>query len=54
MTTVTIDLDPTLLLLKAIADERRLRILSLLAGGERCVCEIRMRSTWPSRSSPFT
>jgi ArsR family transcriptional regulator len=30
----------TLSRLKAIADERRLRILSLLAQGERCVCEL--------------
>lgn len=30
----------TLLRLRAIADERRFRILSLLAGGERCVCDL--------------
>jgi ArsR family transcriptional regulator len=34
------DLDHLLGRLKAIADEKRLRILSLLAGGERCVCEL--------------
>lgn len=34
------DLDLLLARLKAIADETRLRILSLLAGGERCVCEL--------------
>lgn len=34
------DLDVILGRLKAIADEKRLRILSLLAGGERCVCEL--------------
>jgi ArsR family transcriptional regulator len=34
------DLDIILGRLKAIADEKRLRILSLLAGGERCVCEL--------------
>jgi len=34
------DLDRLLARLKAIADEKRLRILSLLAGGERCVCEL--------------
>ncbi len=26
--------------LKAVADERRLRILRTLAGGERCVCDL--------------
>lgn len=26
--------------LKAVADEKRLRIIALLAGGERCVCEL--------------
>jgi ArsR family transcriptional regulator, arsenate/arsenite/antimonite-responsive transcriptional repressor len=26
--------------LKALADEKRLRIVALLAGGERCVCEL--------------
>jgi ArsR family transcriptional regulator len=34
------DLDRLLARLKAMADEKRLRILSLLAGGERCVCEL--------------
>ena len=34
------DVDLLLARLKAIADEKRLRILSLLAGGERCVCEL--------------
>ena len=34
------DLERLLARLKAIADEKRLRILSLLAGGERCVCEL--------------
>jgi len=29
-----------LLLLKALSDETRLNIVSLLLGGERCVCEI--------------
>jgi len=38
--TVDQDLDRTLTLLKALADERRVRIVLLLAGGERCVCEI--------------
>lgn len=38
--TITHDLDRTLTLLKALADERRVRIVLLLAGGERCVCEI--------------
>lgn len=27
-------------MLRAVADEKRLRIVSLLAGGERCVCEL--------------
>lgn len=26
--------------LRALADEKRLRIVALLAGGERCVCEL--------------
>lgn len=30
----------TLLILKALADETRLKILELLLDGERCVCEI--------------
>ena len=34
------DLDVILGRFKAIADEKRLRVLSLLAGGERCVCEL--------------
>lgn len=33
-------IDQLLLRLKAIADDKRLRIVSLLAGGERCVCEL--------------
>jgi ArsR family transcriptional regulator len=33
-------LDLILRQLKAVADEKRLRILTLLAGGERCVCEL--------------
>jgi ArsR family transcriptional regulator len=33
-------IEPLLVRLKAIADEKRLRILTLLAGGERCVCEL--------------
>lgn len=37
----TIDsLEHLLVALKAIADEKRLRILTLLASGERCVCEL--------------
>jgi ArsR family transcriptional regulator len=38
--TVEHDTDRILGCLKAIADEKRLRVLSLLAGGERCVCEL--------------
>lgn len=38
--TAAYDLDLLLGRLKAIADEKRLRILSLLTGGERCVCEL--------------
>jgi len=34
------DLDRLLELLKALADEKRVRIVSLLAGGERCVCDV--------------
>ena len=33
-------LDRVLGRFRAMADEKRLRILSLLAGGERCVCEL--------------
>lgn len=33
-------LEPLLLRLRALADEKRLRIVALLAGGERCVCEL--------------
>jgi ArsR family transcriptional regulator len=33
-------IDQLLLRLKAVADDKRLRIVSLLAGGERCVCEL--------------
>jgi ArsR family transcriptional regulator len=36
------DIERLLARLKAIADEKRLRILSLLAGGERCVCELQV------------
>lgn len=40
--TVSIDhsIDHLAVGLKALADEKRLRILTLLAGGERCVCEL--------------
>jgi ArsR family transcriptional regulator, arsenate/arsenite/antimonite-responsive transcriptional repressor len=40
MPTTARRLDHTILRLKAISDVRRLRILLLLAGGERCVCEL--------------
>jgi ArsR family transcriptional regulator, arsenate/arsenite/antimonite-responsive transcriptional repressor len=30
----------TLLRLKALSDEKRIRILTQLAGGERCVCDL--------------
>ena len=40
MTSTLIEDEQALTRLKAIADERRLRILSLLAAGERCVCEL--------------
>ena len=33
-------LDTLLTALKAVADEKRLRIIASLAGGERCVCEL--------------
>jgi ArsR family transcriptional regulator len=39
--TADLDLGRTLARLKALADETRLQIVLLLAGGERCVCEIR-------------
>lgn len=34
------DLDLTLQRLKALSDEKRVRILTQLAGGERCVCDL--------------
>lgn len=34
------DLDRLLELLHALADEKRIQIVSHLAGGERCVCEL--------------
>ena len=34
------DLARTAALFQALSDEKRLRILALLAGGERCVCEL--------------
>jgi ArsR family transcriptional regulator len=40
VTSTLIEDELALTRLKAIADERRLRILSLLAQGERCVCEL--------------
>lgn len=33
-------MDPTAKILKALADETRLRILKFLKDGEKCVCEI--------------
>ena len=38
--TLTHTLTLTLRRLKALSDEKRLRILAQLAGGERCVCEL--------------
>jgi ArsR family transcriptional regulator len=38
--THTLTLTLTLRRLKALSDEKRLRILTQLAGGERCVCEL--------------
>ena len=41
MKTATVhDLERLLELLKALADEKRVQIVSLLARGERCVCEL--------------
>lgn len=40
MTSSTRSLDELLVVLKAVADEKRLNIVTLLAGGERCVCEL--------------
>jgi ArsR family transcriptional regulator, arsenate/arsenite/antimonite-responsive transcriptional repressor len=34
------DLSTTVQRMKALGDERRLRILAQLAGGERCVCDL--------------
>jgi ArsR family transcriptional regulator len=34
------NLDLTLQRLKALSDEKRVRILTQLAGGERCVCDL--------------
>ena len=34
------DLSRAAELFQALSDEKRLRILSLLAGGERCVCDL--------------
>jgi DNA-binding transcriptional ArsR family regulator len=40
-------------LLKAFADETRLRILSLLTGGELCVCDIMaVMKTSPAKGFP--
>jgi ArsR family transcriptional regulator, arsenate/arsenite/antimonite-responsive transcriptional repressor len=35
-----LELETLLLRLKALADEKRLRIISMLTGGERCVCDL--------------
>lgn len=40
MTATTTELDRVLDRFQAIAEETRLRILQLLAGGEKCVCEL--------------
>lgn len=40
MSETALSLDGLLTTLKAVADEKRLRIISSLAGGERCVCEL--------------
>jgi ArsR family transcriptional regulator, arsenate/arsenite/antimonite-responsive transcriptional repressor len=39
-TAATPDLAQTLQRLKALSDEKRVRILAQLAGGERCVCDL--------------
>lgn len=40
MTTTQTDLTRTARLFQALSDETRLRVLELLSGGERCVCEL--------------
>lgn len=46
------DVRPVSALLKALADDNRLRILALLSGGERCVCHVaeRLALTQPNAS----
>jgi ArsR family transcriptional regulator len=39
-TSTTANLDLNLQRLKALSDEKRVRILTQLAGGERCVCDL--------------
>src|SRR3712207_3610232 len=39
-TTLSLDLSRTARLCRALSDENRLRIVELLTGGERCVCEL--------------
>lgn len=38
--TITADRGLTIQRMKALSDEKRLRILEQLAGGERCVCDL--------------
>ncbi len=40
MSAIALDVRPTTGLLKALADDNRLRILALLSHGELCVCHI--------------
>jgi ArsR family transcriptional regulator, arsenate/arsenite/antimonite-responsive transcriptional repressor len=40
MNSTAADLDLMLQRLKALGDEKRLRIVAQLAGGERCVCDL--------------
>ncbi len=43
MTSSTRSLDELIVVLKAVADEKRLSIIASLGDGERCVCELQQR-----------
>lgn len=52
----TADVRPTSGLLRALADDNRLRILALLSGGEKCVCHLvsALELTQPNVSQHLT
>lgn len=56
MSPATIDVRPATALLKALADDNRLRIVALLAQGELCVCHIAatLELTQPNVSQHLT